>query len=90
MMAMDYSWCGIAASLCTMFGFIPQVVKIHRTRSVKDVSLATLLQFTIGCVLWISYGVFRSDPIIVSANIVTLVSLIAGLILYRRFSRMPR
>ena len=73
---------GIAAALLTMFGFIPQLVKMYRTRSVSDVSLLTLCQFTTGVSLWALYGYLISDVIIIVANIVSLLTLLACLALY--------
>ncbi|NYT21226.1 MAG: hypothetical protein GKC07_05430, partial [Methanomicrobiales archaeon] len=47
---------GILAALLTMFGFVPQLMKMYRTKSVSDVSLGTLCQFTTGVSLWAVYG----------------------------------
>jgi len=66
---------GMLAAGLTMFGFVPQLVKSLKTRSVKDVSFATLVQFAIGVTLWTVYGVFKKDLIIIIANVVTLITL---------------
>jgi len=47
---------GIVAALLTTFGFVPQIIKMHKTRSSRDVSLATLCQFCAGVFLWTLYG----------------------------------
>lgn len=73
---------GSAAATLTMFAFIPQIVKIVKTRSVSDVSLLTLLQLGAGVSLWIAYGVHKEDVVIITANSVTLSSLIILLFLY--------
>ncbi|MFA5410480.1 MAG: SemiSWEET transporter [Candidatus Omnitrophota bacterium] len=73
---------GSTAALLTMFAFIPQIIKAWKTKSVKDVSLITLLQLSLGVSLWVSYGVYLRDPIIIVANSVTLVSLIILLLFY--------
>jgi MtN3 and saliva related transmembrane protein len=71
----------IAASL-TMFGFIPQIIKMHKTNSVENISLLTLIQFSVGVFLWIIYGVYLGDIVIISANIVSLAILIAAIFVY--------
>ncbi len=67
---------GSIAACLTMFAFIPQIIKVHTTKSVKDVSLVTLLQLSSGVLLWIIYGVHLRDNVIITANMVALVSLI--------------
>lgn len=76
---------GIMAALLTMFGFVPQMMKMYRTRSVSDVSLGTLCQFTTGVFLWAVYGVLIRDPIIIVANIVSLATLLASLGIYLHY-----
>jgi MtN3 and saliva related transmembrane protein len=76
---------GTLAALLTSFGFLPQVLKMWKRRSVGDVSLATFVQFTLGVVLWTVYGLYIKDVVVVVANLVTLVILIAGLLSYYRF-----
>ncbi len=76
---------GISAASLTMFGFIPQIIKIYKTKSVKDISLFALLQFTLGISLWIFYGIHLKDPIIIVANAVSVSTLFVALILYFKY-----
>lgn len=64
---------GSLAALLTTFAFVPQVVKIWRTRSTRDVSLAMYLVFTAGVVMWLAYGILISATPIIVANVVTLL-----------------
>jgi len=73
---------GIIAACLTMFGFIPQIARMYRTKSVADISIVTLFQFTFGVALWAVYGFFVSDPILIGANIVSLLTLVVALGLY--------
>jgi MtN3 and saliva related transmembrane protein len=63
---------GSLAALCTTFAFVPQVVQIWRSRSTRDVSLAMYVVFTIGVLLWLTYGILLMAWPIIIANIVTL------------------
>lgn len=64
---------GMAAGTLTTVSFVPQVIKIWKSRSAKDISTGMFLLFSLGVVLWLIYGVaLHSTPIIVS-NLVTLV-----------------
>ncbi|MDD5108716.1 MAG: SemiSWEET transporter [Candidatus Omnitrophica bacterium] len=76
---------GILAAILTTFSFIPQIARSLRTRSVKDVSLITLFQLSAGVFLWIIYGIYRKDPIIILANAVTLLTLSWLIFLYFKF-----
>jgi len=78
---------GASAATLTMFSFVPQIVKSLKTRSVKDVSLITIYQLASGVFLWIIYGILRKDPVIITANIITFISLSTLLYLYFKFER---
>jgi MtN3 and saliva related transmembrane protein len=85
---MDFSlWTivGIIAAALTSFAFVPQVRKMWRNRSAKDVSNVTMIQLMIGCSLWLVYGISRHDPVIIGANFVGIAILMAGLVLYYRY-----
>ena len=70
---------GYIAAALTTFSFVPQVLRVWRTRSVADISLGMYFVYTIGIAIWLVYGILiMSWPIILS-NIVTL--LLAGSVL---------
>jgi MtN3 and saliva related transmembrane protein len=76
---------GLAAAFLTMFGFLPQVIKIYRTKSVKDLSLWAILQFILGILLWLTYGIHLKNFVIIFANAVTFFILVAALILFIKY-----
>lgn len=76
---------GVAAASLTMFGFVPQIIKMWKTHSVKDVSGLTLIQFGGGVSLWILYGIHINDFIIIGANAITLATILIALGLYLKF-----
>jgi len=76
---------GYAAGLLTTLAFVPQVTKIWKTRSAKDVSLPAFITFAVGVALWTAYGVLRQEPAIVLWNAVTLVLAAAILAMKLRF-----
>jgi len=82
-----YKIIGLTAAILTMFAFLPQIGKALRTRSVKDVSIVTLIQLSLGVSLWIIYGIYRKDVIIILANSVTFLSMVILLYLYLLFSK---
>jgi len=82
---MEWYIIGIAAAILTTFGFVPQIIKIYKTKSVKDVSIITLCQFSIGITLWALYGMYIRDYIIVISNVATLMTLIIAIVLYYHY-----
>lgn len=76
---------GYVAAVLTTASFVPQVLKIWRTRSANDVSLGMYSLFTLGIFIWLVYGVLiESWPVIV-ANFVTLVLAGAVLVMKLKF-----
>lgn len=63
---------GLAAGTLTTIAFIPQVTKIWRTRSTKDLSLGMFLVLCCGIILWLIYGILTEDIPVLVANGATL------------------
>lgn len=61
---------GFSAGICVTISVIPQILKIWKTKKVKDISLLTFSVLTFGIALWVVYGVLKNDmPIIVTNSI---------------------
>ena len=70
---------GIVAGSLTTLSFLPQVIKVWRSRSTHDLSTGMFVTFALGVLLWLIYGILQSDTPVIVANAVTLV--LAGTIL---------
>jgi MtN3 and saliva related transmembrane protein len=64
---------GYIAGACTTSAFLPQAIKIVRTKHTKDLSLSMYSILTTGVALWSVYGLINHDWPLVMANLVTLV-----------------
>ncbi len=64
---------GLVAGGLTTASFVPQVLKIWKTKSAEDVSLLMFVAFCVGVSLWIVYGVIKGELAIILTNAVTLV-----------------
>ena len=73
-------WIGYAAAFCTTTAYVPQVLRVWRTRSVRDISLRMFLVLVTGLSLWLTYGITKGELPIVIANGITLT--LAGTILF--------
>lgn len=63
---------GLLAGFCTTLSFLPQVTKTLRTRHTADISLGMFSIFTLGCCLWLLYGIVARDIAIILPNAVTI------------------
>jgi MtN3 and saliva related transmembrane protein len=61
-------WIGVCAAILTSLSYIPQVRKAWPRGSTKDLSLHMLVVLTAGLLLWVGYGLLKSDWVIVAAN----------------------
>ena len=62
---------GLIAAVCTTFAFIPQAIKVWKTKQTKDLSLRMYTVMFIGICLWFVYGLRINSLSIIIANIVT-------------------
>ena len=62
---------GFIAAVCTTFAFLPQVIKVWKTKQTKDLSLRMYIVMFIGIFLWFVYGLRINSLSIILANIVT-------------------
>lgn len=78
---------GYVAATCTTLSFLPQLIRVLRLRSARDISLGMFLIFSAGTALWLTYGLLSNSRPVAAANAVTLVLSISILILKLRFDR---
>jgi len=64
---------GFIGGILTTAGFIPQVIKSYRTKSVDDVSLVQPTVLLCGMTFWLAYGIYRNDYAIILANFFSIV-----------------
>ena len=64
---------GYIAGTLTTISFIPQVIRAWRLKETRDISLAMLLLFSAGILLWTLYGIWTGSVPIIAANVVTFV-----------------
>jgi MtN3 and saliva related transmembrane protein len=83
----------LLAVLATIFGIIgalgniPQVIKIYKRKSAKDISVWTWLILSVGSSIWILYGIeINSYPLIIGniAALICFIIIIVGWFLYGR------
>lgn len=86
---METEYLGYAAGILTTFAFLPQALRMIRTRQTNGMSMAWALSTTLGVFLWLCYGITRHSIPMISANGITLFLLLIILFVKIRFDNHP-
>ena len=78
---------GYIAATLTTISFLPQLIRVVKLRSARDISLGMFLIFTTGTGFWLTYGIVSHSTPVWVANSVTFVLSLSILILKLRFDR---
>ncbi|MGX7776563.1 SemiSWEET transporter [Streptococcus pluranimalium] len=70
---------GFIAACLTTFGFVPQVIKVIKTKDTESISLGMYLMAVTGMILWAIHGFHHNDMAIVLANAISAT--LAGIVL---------
>ena len=62
---------GYIAGALTTLSFVPQVLRAWKLKETRDLSLAMLLLFALGILLWTFYGIWTASMPIIVANVIT-------------------
>jgi MtN3 and saliva related transmembrane protein len=80
---------GLVAGVCTSCSLIPQVVKTIKEKKAEDVSLGMLVVLFTGVLLWIVYGLKKSDMPIIATNSFSALVDITMVILGIKYKKKP-
>ena len=72
-MDFDISIIGYIAGTLTTFASLPQLIKSLKEGDMTNISLAFVITFTTGLMLWLIYGILRSDYPIIVFNTLSLM-----------------
>lgn len=76
---------GFVAAFLTTAAFVPQLVRVIRLQSARDISLGTFLMFSTGVALWLVYGLYVGSKPVIASNGVTLVLSVSILLLKLKY-----
>ena len=80
---------GYFAAICTTVSFIPQAVKVYKTKHTKDISLVMFFMMNAGLFFWLVYGLALNSYPIIFANAFTLIFAIYILVKKIQFDVFP-
>jgi MtN3 and saliva related transmembrane protein len=71
---MDYiTIMGLVAATLTVIAFFPQLMKVWKTKSTKDISLGMFSIFCVAVFLWFVYGILIKDTPVTIANFLVFI-----------------
>jgi MtN3 and saliva related transmembrane protein len=73
---------GLVAGLLITAGFVPQVWRLFKLKSAREISLTFTISFIVGIALWLSYGILLGLPSIILWNSISLA--LGGGMLYAK------
>ena len=84
--AISPAYIGYAAGALTVASYVPQVVRVWKTKETKDLSYGMFGMLVTAAVLWITYGALSSQWPVIATNVgcgVLNVAILAAKIRYR-------
>lgn len=79
---------GVAAGVLILTGWVHQIIKGYRTKSLRDVSRYLMIMIGIGAVLWLVYGLVVEDVYVVGTNVAAVVLMSVIFVMKQRYDRM--
>ena len=70
-------------------GFIPQVIRVFKLRSAREISLLFTILLLLGVLFWLTYGIAFGLPSVILGNAVTAVLVLCLLFAKLKYGREP-
>lgn len=72
---------GVAAGVLILTGWVDQIYKGFKTKSLKDVSKFLMIFISAGAILWLIYGLVVNDIFIIGTNgtAIILMMIVSGM-----------
>ena len=76
---------GLIAAAFTTVSLLPQLMKVWKTKSTKDISTGMFALFCSGVFLWFVYGIYIKDFPIILANSLAFIQALAILVFKAKY-----
>jgi MtN3 and saliva related transmembrane protein len=63
------------------------LLAIYKTKNVEGISLNMFLMLSIGVLLWLLYGILKSDIVLIIANVITSILLFINIVLVVKYQK---
>jgi MtN3 and saliva related transmembrane protein len=79
---------GTLAGILILTGWVEQIYKGYKTKSMQDISKFLMIFIAAGSILWLIYGSIVSDVFIIGTNIAGLILMIIVSVMKRRYQKI--
>ena len=79
---------GASAGILILTGWVEQIYKGYKTKSLKDISKFLMIFISTGAVLWLVYGIIVSDIFIIGTNIAAIVLMMIVLVMKENYDKV--
>ena len=76
---------GTLAGILILSGWVEQIIKGYKTKSLKDVSKYLMILISAGAGLWLIYGLVVEDVFIIGTNLAAIALMMTVLIMKKRY-----
>ncbi|NLE04791.1 MAG: SemiSWEET transporter [Crenarchaeota archaeon] len=76
---------GLVAATLSSGSLFPQLLKVYRTKSTKDISVRMYALLTAGIFIWLIYGLLLGDIPIILANFIGFIQALSIYILKMKY-----
>ena len=81
---------GTLAGILILTGWVEQIYKGYKTKSMRDISKFLMIFIAAGSTLWLVYGSIVSDVFIIGTNIAGLILMIIVSAMKRRYQKIVK
>ncbi len=78
---------GAVGSFISVVTYAPQVIKIFKSKSTKDISMPMLLLLSFGVAIWLAYGFLLHNAALIVTNILILAMSLVMIFLKLKYDK---
>ncbi len=78
---------GVAAGVLILSGWLDQIYKGYKSKSLKDMSNFLMIFISAGAILWLIYGFIVVDVFLIGTNIAAIILMIIILVMKKRYDK---
>ena len=78
---------GVSAGVLILTGWVEQIYKGYKTKSMKDISKFLMIFIAAGSILWLTYGFIVSDVFIIGTNSAGLTLMMIVSFMKKRYDK---
>lgn len=84
---MNYELLGFIAGVFTTFSLVPQIYRVYKLKSAREISLAFTLCMAFGNLLWLTYGLLSGLLPLILWNLISFCLAAALVVAKSRYDR---